>query len=234
MANEPCDPQVKIMGNLKGKVEQVKLLDLDLIDQVLFPPMNFSVFWDLAPNTMGGMQFITKPKFINFFNSSIMNLKYLPVFDTLGEVARCTKFPISWVHDRSLWLDKKYPIHVEDIHQLTILSLEGEDVSKGFQGPSKHGKKKGEPSLYEKFHTKRGGHTAKIDPILLEIVMIAFYVIASKVMSSYYKGECTLYALSVADFCANKDVFNWCSYLWEEILVSYEEAQEKGGTFTYG
>jgi hypothetical protein len=53
-------------------------------------------------------------------------------------------------------------------------------------------------------------------------------------MRSYYKGECTLDALLVAEFCANCAVFNWCSYLLEELLMAYEEAQEKGGTFTYG
>jgi hypothetical protein len=49
-------------------------------------------------------------------------------------------------------------------------------------------------------------------------------------MRSYYKGECTLDALSVTNFCANGAMFNWCSYL----LVAFKEAQEKGGTFTYG
>jgi hypothetical protein len=53
-------------------------------------------------------------------------------------------------------------------------------------------------------------------------------------MCLYYKGECTLDALSVVNFCINGVVFNWCSYLLEELLVSCEEAQEKGGTFTYG
>jgi hypothetical protein len=53
-------------------------------------------------------------------------------------------------------------------------------------------------------------------------------------MQSYYKGECMLDALSVAYFCANGAVFNWCSYLLEELLVACEEAQEKGDTFTYG
>jgi hypothetical protein len=53
-------------------------------------------------------------------------------------------------------------------------------------------------------------------------------------MRSYYKGECTLDALSVADFCTNDVVFNQCSYLLEELLVACEEAQEKGGTFMYG
>jgi hypothetical protein len=53
-------------------------------------------------------------------------------------------------------------------------------------------------------------------------------------MRSYYKGECTLDALSVVDFCANGVVFNLCGHMLEELLVACEEAQEKGGTFTYG
>jgi hypothetical protein len=159
VSDEPCDPQVEIMGDLKGKVEQVKLLDLDLTDQVLFPQMNIDVFWSVTPDELGGMQFMPKLEFINLFNSTIMNLRDFPVFGTTGEVARCTKFLISRVHDRSLWLDRRYPIHTEDIHQLTGLSIEGEDVSKGFQGPNKHGKKKGEPSLYETIsYIEGGGH----------------------------------------------------------------------------
>jgi hypothetical protein len=72
--DEPCDPWVEVVGDLKGKVEQVKLLDLDLIDQVLFPQMNIDVFWNVAPDDMGGMQFVSKSDFINLFNSTIMNL----------------------------------------------------------------------------------------------------------------------------------------------------------------
>ena len=34
--DEPYNPQVKIMGDLKGKVEHIKLLNLDLIDSSLF------------------------------------------------------------------------------------------------------------------------------------------------------------------------------------------------------
>jgi hypothetical protein len=107
-------------------------------------------------------------------------------------------------------------------------------VSKGFQGPGKHKKKKGELSLYEKFNTKRGGHTTVIEPTLPEIVRIGCYIIANKVMISYYKEESTLDALSVIDVCTNGTVLNWCSYLLEQLLVACEEAQEKGGTFTYG
>jgi hypothetical protein len=79
-----------------------------------------------------------------------------------------------------------------------------------------------------------GGSTTKIYPILPEMVRTSCYIIASKVMRSYYKGECMLDAFSVAVFCANGIVFNWCSYLLEELIVACEEAQEKGYTFTYG
>jgi hypothetical protein len=81
-------------------------------------------------------------------------------------------------------------------------------VSNGFQGPSKHGKKKGEPNIYERFHTQRGRCTTKIDPILPKTVRTDCYIIARKFMRSNFKGECTLDALSVVDFCANGTVFN--------------------------
>jgi hypothetical protein len=65
------------------------------------------------------------------------------------------------------------------------------------------------------------------------MVRTGCYIIAIKVMRSYYKGECTLDVLSMVDFCTNGVVFNWCSYLLEKILVSCKESQEKVGTFTY-
>jgi len=37
VSNELCNPQVEIIGDLKGKVEHIKLLDLDLTDSALFP-----------------------------------------------------------------------------------------------------------------------------------------------------------------------------------------------------
>jgi hypothetical protein len=90
--DEPCDPQVEVMGDVKGKAEQVKLLDLDLMDQVLFPQMNISVFWDLAPDAMGGMQFVPNPEFINLFNSTIMHLRDLPVFEPLVRLRGAPSF----------------------------------------------------------------------------------------------------------------------------------------------
>jgi hypothetical protein len=100
--DEPCDPGIEVVGNLKGKVEHVKLLELDLTDLVLFPQMHTDVFWEMAPDGIEGMQFMPKLEFVNLFSSTIVNLRDLPVFDTTGEVVRCTKFLISRVHDRSL------------------------------------------------------------------------------------------------------------------------------------
>jgi hypothetical protein len=46
--DETCDPRFEVMGDLKRKVEYVKILDLDLIDLVLFPQMHIDVFWEMA------------------------------------------------------------------------------------------------------------------------------------------------------------------------------------------
>jgi len=84
---DPYDPWVKIVGDLKGKVEHVKLLDLDLTDSVLFPQMHTDVFLEMAPNVLRGMQFMPRLEFVNLFSLTIMNLRELPIFDTTGEVA---------------------------------------------------------------------------------------------------------------------------------------------------
>ena len=84
--DEPYNLGVEIVGNLKGKVEHVKLLDLDLTNSFSFPQMNIDVFWEMAPDGLGGMQFVPKLDFINLFNSTIMNLRDLPIFGTTGEV----------------------------------------------------------------------------------------------------------------------------------------------------
>jgi hypothetical protein len=60
-------PQFEVMGDLKGKVEQVKFLNLDLTDQVLFPQVNIEFFWSISLDELGGMQFID-PDFMSRTN----------------------------------------------------------------------------------------------------------------------------------------------------------------------
>lgn len=80
--------------------------------------------------------------------------------------------------------------------------MEGQDVTEAFQGSGKHGRKKGELSLYQRFGTRRGGRGALIEPITDEPVRCACYFISGQIMRNYSKGECTLDTLSVAEFCA--------------------------------
>jgi hypothetical protein len=53
--DDPCEPWVEIVGDLKGKVEQVNLFDLGLTYQILFPQMNINVLWYLNLDEMVGM-----------------------------------------------------------------------------------------------------------------------------------------------------------------------------------
>jgi hypothetical protein len=84
--DDPYDPRIEVLGDVKGKVEQAKLLDLDLMDATLFPQMNIDVFWEMGSEPTREVQFIPKPDFINLFNSTIMHLRDLPVFGTTGEI----------------------------------------------------------------------------------------------------------------------------------------------------
>ena len=45
---------------------------------------------------------------------------------------------------------------------LTGLSMDGKDVTEAFHRPRKHGRQKGELSLYEKHGTYRGGRGVQI------------------------------------------------------------------------
>jgi hypothetical protein len=42
--DEPCDPPVEIVGDLKGKVDHVKIPGLNLTNSVLFPHMHTTIF----------------------------------------------------------------------------------------------------------------------------------------------------------------------------------------------
>jgi hypothetical protein len=77
---------------------------------------------------------------------------------------------------------------MDHIHQLIGFSMEGKDISKGFQGSGKHRMKKGELNLYDRFGTRRGGYRAVINLVNDEQVCCAYYIIFNKVMN-YTKGN---------------------------------------------
>jgi hypothetical protein len=49
---EQYDPRIEVIGNVKGKIEQLKVLDLYLMDQVLFPQMEINVLWSLEADSI--------------------------------------------------------------------------------------------------------------------------------------------------------------------------------------
>jgi hypothetical protein len=105
--------------------------------------MDLHTFMDCSALPTDEMQWEWKPSYIPLQNSTLMNLYDLSMFGTIGDVARCTKFLISHMHNSTLWLDQAYPIHVDDIHNLIGLSMEGQYVKDGFQGSGKHGSQEG-------------------------------------------------------------------------------------------
>jgi len=156
---------VEVIGDLHNKVEKNWLLDIDFTDATQFLQMVIHAFMDFLALSTNELQWGWKSSYVPLRNSTLMNLYDSPMFGTIGDVTRSTKFLISHVHNNTLWLDQAYPIHVEDIHKLTSLSMEGEDVKDDFQASRKHVHKKGELSLYEKYDTNRGGRGVHTDII---------------------------------------------------------------------
>lgn len=66
---------------------------------------------------------------------------------------------------------------------------------------SKREKKAGDMDYYKNYDTKRAGKGAKIDLINNPVINFVCYLIASKTMRHYTKGECTLDTISVAEHC---------------------------------
>jgi hypothetical protein len=60
------------------------------------------------------------------------------------------------------------------------------------------------------------------------------YLISGKVMKNYTKGECTLDAITVAEFTKNGALMNWCKYFLTKLLQACMDAHENIGYFIYG
>lgn len=134
LPGEVVDPQVEVLDDLYGKMEQTRLVDHDFTDGDLFPDLQPSVYMDPVPLDNGDILNVFKSAFEPLCYSSLMALPDLSTFGSTGEVAHCTEFMISRVHQNAFWLDRDYPIHAQDIHKLTGFSMEGQDVTDAFHG----------------------------------------------------------------------------------------------------
>jgi len=85
--------------------------------------------WPVVTNTISPK---IKPTFENLNESTLLLLHNLPVFGTTSEIIGRTKFLMSRIYNVSLLLKKEYQIHVHNIHKLTVLSMDGRDISMTF------------------------------------------------------------------------------------------------------
>jgi hypothetical protein len=85
--DDPYDPRIEVLDDVKGKSKKKRLLDLDLTKMTLFPQMNIDVFCEMDYGSTEEVQFILKEEFMNLFHSTIMNLWDLLVLGTTGEVS---------------------------------------------------------------------------------------------------------------------------------------------------
>jgi hypothetical protein len=183
------DPRVEVLSDLMEKVENTKLVDHDFTDVYLFPDLEPEVYKQQIALENGEVASTRKVEFEQLRDSTLMKLLELPTFGSIGEVFWCTKFLFSLVHQNVLWLDMAYPIHAHEIHMLTGLSMDGKDVTEAFQRPRKHGRKKGELSLYEKHGTYRGGRGVKIILIKDEKIQVACQLMTCRLMRKSNKGN---------------------------------------------
>ena len=108
------------------------------------------------------------------------------------------------------------------------------DVSAVGQTSSKHARNSGDSDLYTKYGTRRGGKGAKIDLFNKPEIWFACYLIASKMMRHYTKGECTLDTISIAEHCTWGAKLNWCSFVLKELFAACEENYRRTTSFIYG
>jgi hypothetical protein len=140
------------------------------------------------------------------------------------------KILINQVHTGALWLDKAYPIYVENIHKITSLSMEGHAVIDGFHGLWKHEYKREELSIYEIYGTKQGVRGMQIAPIKDEQVCMACYLIVGKILRNYTRNECTLGFIVVVELSNNATPLNWCDYLLIKCYNLVHMRTKKRGT----
>lgn len=165
---------------------------------------------------------------------TLLNLRSLSVFETQLAAMKCTKLLASKMHGGSLWLNREYPIHVDNIHCLTGLSAGGNEINTVFQAGAKRAKKHKEEKYYEKYGTERGKRGEKIDLINKIDIRFACYIIASKTMRHFAKNECTLDAILVTEHFFNGEVLNWSAFLLSKLFEACKDIYRRSTDFLFG
>ena len=86
-------------------------------------------------------------------------------------------------------MDKEYPIHAEDIYQLTGLENMGNSVNTTFQVGAKRSKKPIEDNIYTRYGMEQEGKGVKLDIINKDNIRFSCYLIAGKTMRHFIRNE---------------------------------------------
>ena len=106
VVEQELDSRIQKMESLVRKYDSTALIDADLIDSFEFPVLKRQVY--MESYTTEARRATTKvlPEFRGIQQSSIMNLRNLPVFGMTGAAMQCTKLFLSRIQNNSLWLGK--------------------------------------------------------------------------------------------------------------------------------
>lgn len=108
--------RIEVMDNLYGKYDQSNLIDNDFTDGFQFLAMKREVYVEEFQLEDGTKAYRIRGDFKGLQNSTLFSLRNLPVFGTQLAAMQCTNLLANRMHGGSLWLDKEYPIHAEDIY----------------------------------------------------------------------------------------------------------------------
>jgi len=147
---------------------------------------------------------------------------------------QCTKILANKMHGGSLWLEKEYPIHVDDIHHLIGLLAGVNVVATTFQGGTKRAKKEGDKNYYEKYNIKHGGRGVRIDLITKDEIKFSYYIIARKTMRLFSMNECTLDTILAMEHFCQGEVLNWSTFVLNVLFEVYEDIYKRSMNFIFG
>ena len=110
------DEIITVTEMLYGKYDIFTLVDNDLSDCFEFLALKWEVYIETIMNEYGAKVTRHKVGFRGIKKSTLLHLRSFHVFDTTFTTLHCIKLLTSRMHEGSLWLDKEYPIHVDDIY----------------------------------------------------------------------------------------------------------------------
>lgn len=95
VVEQVLDSRIQKMESLIRKYDSVTLIDVDVMDSFEFPTLKREVYIENYTTKAGRAAARVLPEFRGIQQSSIMNLRNLPVFGITSTAMQCSKFLLS-------------------------------------------------------------------------------------------------------------------------------------------